>query len=1149
MKYLEHVRVVQFFLFESQDIQLRDITGIFGPNGSGKSSLLDAVQIAMLGANSRLVALNAQADEQATTRSLRAYCLGQYGESPEHRARKHATTYITLVWRDARTNEPLSMGVCLQASADREGHEVLGRYILPKIELSLGDHLESVDGVERPREGGPFRHQRIERARVSGEDPLFNDSQRYIQAALLALRGSDSTPHTEAFVRAFRFALRMRFDKSVDQIVRNDVLESRPTNVKKFREVTDSFRRLAELVAQIEAKIADGRRVAAEFEKAANESRRAQTWTTIAKMATVEANRVSLENAQASKLSAQETLAKKTAELQTFESDLAHANAEATRFRLAREAHAAHKDYGGLQTEIQSARQTSQEKGRELRTTLGLIQRTLADAVDSPLLELQSTDLNSAAQSVEALVSRLDNITAGDIQSNLKRPLEVAAAAVSEVFNQGSAIERRHSEVTSALKDAESAMTRVREGRAPLESSVQRLLTELRDRGLNPVPVCDLVRVSDANWQPAIEAYLGRHIDALLVPEHEEREAFQIYRGLAGPRAVYGAKIAMESRQPVGKTPEAGSVAELITGDSPAATAYLRRQFGDLRRATTDSEALSQGKRTLTQDGMLVSAGEMERLRLVRPEAFRIGAGGSGQRDALHREIEGHKAELARLERERASVKQLLTALRRIASEDLVIQHLMGLFTDQRKAIDDADAKTQQLQGMADPEYVGLGAQEREWFDRAQVLGPQIKQLDREIGAANTELEAKNRFELDAQFKLTRSESEAAEARAHPEYDHEFWMRQWDPLLERFGERHVEMADHCITQSESATRRMNAAATKGMGEFGTFLANYREQASTEATSDWRSTSQWLADLLHRLDRTELANHKADMDAAYRTSQETFRNDVAIALSNNLDWLEETMERLNTVLRTCPAFSNGERYRFRRVVRPQLDSLLKFVKDVASYGPTVDLLGGPGEVPEAFRQLIEDKIAPGAAGVRSPLDDYREFFEFDIEILREDPVSESSKVVGHLSKRLGPGSGGEHRAPLYVIAGAALASAYRLDRGKKDGLRLMLLDEAFNKMDMTNIIATMRYLEELGLQVFMASPGENLGTLTAFLHRYYDILRDADNNAIFLDGHDVSQQVREQFREDLPEFNPALVEQEIAAARSGRSNAVVQGAGA
>ena len=34
----------------------------------------------------------------------------------------------------------------------------------------------------------------------------------------------------EAFARAFRFALRIRFDKSVDQIVRQDVLEDRPTD-------------------------------------------------------------------------------------------------------------------------------------------------------------------------------------------------------------------------------------------------------------------------------------------------------------------------------------------------------------------------------------------------------------------------------------------------------------------------------------------------------------------------------------------------------------------------------------------------------------------------------------------------------------------------------------------------------------------------------------------------------------------------------------------------------------------------------------------------------------------------------------------------------------------------------------------------------
>ena len=224
MKQLISIKVVQFFLFEKLDLQIGDICGIFGPNGSGKSSLLDAVQIAMFGANTRLASFNAQADEHmSNTRSIRGYCLGQYGESIEDRVRDRATTYITLLWRDTETREPVSMGVCLYAGIEGEGHEVLGRYLLRGVELSMGDHLDLIDGQERPREWAAFRHQLQERSKVSGEDPLFRDSDRYMRAVLVALRGS-SVPLTDAFARAFRFALRMRFDKTVDQIVRNDVL-------------------------------------------------------------------------------------------------------------------------------------------------------------------------------------------------------------------------------------------------------------------------------------------------------------------------------------------------------------------------------------------------------------------------------------------------------------------------------------------------------------------------------------------------------------------------------------------------------------------------------------------------------------------------------------------------------------------------------------------------------------------------------------------------------------------------------------------------------------------------------------------------------------------------------------------------------------
>jgi len=344
-----------------------------------------------------------------------------------------------------------------------------------------------------------------------------------------------------------------------------------------------------------------------------------------------------------------------------------------------------------------------------------------------------------------------------------------------------------------------------------------------------------------------------------------------------------------------------------------------------------------------------------------------------------------------------------------------------------------------------------------------------------------------------------------------------------------------------LHQEKESKKSMDNAIARGSKELGTFKEKYREQGAVNA-DDWRNEREWMYGLLKRLRDTELSEFEEQMKNAFNTSQETFRTDVAIALSNNIDHLNNSMNRLNQVLSTCPVFTNGERYRFHRTVRPQLKGLLKFVQDIAAYGPNDDLLGGAGEMPEEFRQLLDEKIAPGAAGVSSPLDDYREFFEFDIEILREDSLTKATSIVGSLSKRLGTGSGGEHRAPLYVIAGAALASAYRLDSGNSDGLRLILLDEAFNKMDTANIVATMRYLEQLGLQIFMASPGDNLGTLTAFLHRYYDILRDVENSAMLIQGHDVSEIDREMFRSDLAEFNEELVAQELAAIRASRINA-------
>lgn len=1129
MKYLESIKLVQFFLFEQEELHFREITGVFGPNGAGKSALLDAIQIAMMGANTKHLAFNAQADEK-TTRSIRAYCLGQH--TADERVRDYATTYITLLWRDSETNEPISMGLCIEASSDSDDHNVLGRYIAHGVELTLGDHIEMVDGEERPRDWGAFRVQLKTRcARVSGDtDPIFHDAISYVKAAMVALRGSAGVPNNNLFTSAFRFALRMRFNKSVDHIIRNDVLGSNPTNIAKFRQLTETFKKINAIIEQVEKKIAAGSAVIDGFNLALKETRKAASWNWLGMSAALAEATSAERDADAAYQRAEDRLGKARMANQKAVKDLADLEKDAEQQQSRMESHSAHKDLALAQSDKQSAQMRLKAKNDDIARHLNEIRALLTHSANEPLLTAFKQQLLEVAEHIKAL-------SAGEITTEALETIVKAVAALSSrvgtaIFQGAPQIAKDLSDVERELKHTEESIGRAKEGKAPLSGPAGTLLSELKDNGLLPVPVCDVVQISDPEWQPAIEAYLGRNVEALLVQEHEEAKAFAIYRELGGKRGIHGVKIAMASRQSTGETPKPGTVAELIVGNNSAAVTFLRRQFGDIMRASTNEEALA-GKRTLTKDGMLVGQGAFERLQLVPLGLLKIGIAGGSSLPRLKKTLDDLRRKKKDLQARQDSASRLVTTFGSLANEQ-TRQMIIGSVTSRDEARADLAKANTRLATATDAEYLAI-------CDRVEKLKEAIS-LAREAQQtaygetikAESDLKAADEVLKTVRTKVEACSSACDGARVNDDFDATFAAQHWDRLLDQYDEDYAAMRSYCSDQSKSSEQQADKAKNKATRDFFTFLNDFRESPAQDIQENWRKASVWLTEQINRLIDTELALHKKEAAEAYQASQDAFRTDVAIELNDRFAYLSRTIDSLNSALTSCPTFSNGERYQFIRTLRPHLKPLMKFIKDVATYGAVEDLFGGAGDIPPEFEALLKEKVAAGSAGQPSPLDDYREFFEFDVEILREDPITKERKSVGVLSKRIGAGSGGEHRAPLYVIAGAALASAYRLDPEHRDGIRLVLLDEAFDKMDLTNLIATMRYLEDLGLQVIMASPGENRGALDAFMHRCYEVQRDTSSAKVIFEGHDISEDMRATFREDLWEFHPELITAELAA---------------
>lgn len=1133
MKSLHSLRLIQFYLFEKEDLPISAISGVFGPNGSGKSALIDAMQIVMTGAHHQFTAFNAQADETRTTsRSLRSYCLGQTGEASAGGVRESATTYLTMIWKDDQTGEPTSMGLCITASASTEKHQVEGRYLLPGVELTLEDHLETSGTKQRPQDWKTFRKELDRQAKAVGYEGevVFNEPMRFVRAYLTALRGSGAIPQADSFLRAFRFGLKMRFDRPVDEIIRYQMLESRPTQVRNFRQVLDSVRNLRNRVVEIEEKIHDAEHVIRHYNEASKRESQVATWAALA-------GKGRMLMMERSVIVAREKLEESEKDFSTISElkDECKRNIE--------EAEIKEKHYSQLMLD-HSAHQESKENQQLigiLKESKEKSQATIVDKVTSIRecirVLADHPELSSGIGEAEAVHDQLVEILLSptlpeiaNIQQIASTALNLIATAHQGVTKELLRLKRDLDDRQSELRQLKDNLQRVKSGKTALSPSVLHLQRVLEDNGIRCTPVCDIVSVSDSSWQPAIEAYLKPHLEALLVEEHEDR-AFALYRQ---QQNIYGVKLVRESRHRSPMIPVKGSVAELLEGSHPAAVDYLRSQFGKTMRAESDESALS-GERTLTRDGMLTGK-TIDRLRPAVPGTFLLGR---DNRTAQHDELLGMEN---RLQKEIESIitqsdrwQDYSNRFAKVSNPEAYIRELeehLESFTRTQERLDSTRHKF--IDG-TDKEYISLCDQKSEWALRLHELRKEQLYTLEQFGSAKSNVQ---RF-IDALETIQEQHSSSQERLTallgNPAYDPEFAKTQWFELVEIQKLSPNAAAEVSEKSKSKAFSEQSSLLEKGRGDFEKFIMKH-SMSPPDEIEHWHKLHIWLRNYIEVLKASELADYKEQMEAAFRAAQETFRNDVALAIDGNIDWLRSVMDRLNKVLENAPAFSNGEYYRFIRNERPEHTDLLRFIRDVKQLGPQDDMFGA-GDMPAAFRDLLDDNTAVSGA-TRGPLDDYREFFDFDIEIYRKDP--EKRRInLGRLSRRIGTGSGGEHRAPLYVIAGAALASAYHLSPSHRDGLALIVLDEAFNKMDPGNIISTMQYFSELGLQVVMASPGENLGTLTAFLYSYFDIIRDADTNVVKLSYREVTEATRDLFRSDLLEFHPELLAREIEAMQSSR----------
>ncbi len=1118
MKTLVTAHVVQFSLWEYETFQIRaGGTGVIGPNGAGKTSLVDAVQIAMVGGHGQHLHFNAQSVHK-DSRSIRAYALGtmrsgEGGSDVISRKRDEALSYITLVFQGEDEHDVVSAGICLHATV--QDCRVLGLYVLPGVALKLQDHLEDLgDRGKAPIEWELFQANARREARAAGaEATITPHPEAYIRELLHNIQqGVDM----RKFLRAFGHSINLKAVSSVGDFLRGYLVEATPIDKRGTLQHIKTLRRLGQQIEDVKTQVGRLEDIERRYGKLARLHRES---------AVAKAVKLTLQREQAD-----EDVATLDGEVKGLEEQLAQARRDLPHleeqhrgrnqaYELVLAELLADPEAQQQQPQLRSAQQRIIDGARKDVDRLAL---QLRDALQEIVVVLEGRGVELTRDLAKAEMARWDGwakagrIATEDDLSRALGALRDCAPVLERLWTTAQDAERRAKE---AARSAAATLRAMGEGKRITDPDVAHAVDLFDQAEIGYQTVASLVRVTDAAWQGAIETFLGPNRLALVVDAGREDDAVQLIRR----EQISGVKVVQPEhlREDIGRTPEAGTVGALIEGSDPVALGYLRRILGRMKCVESAAQ-LRKEPRALTVDYMLSASGGTTRMRPLDQSRWMLGVkltsadraeADQGDRRAK-RELQEAEGRLRQLGAAAAQVNTALQQVTPVAYATVVERH----------AADRAELDTA-LQTANLPVSDRLKAL-KEKVDQARgasvAAGEKAGEHSNQIATMAAQLENKRPALEQKRSALMELEKALTAATHDQDCDHELVATEYERLSLLVAKEGLQAAlaelDQSQEQRAQQIQRAGADAQNGFLEF----INEASIGLVDERADWRKAHSWIKGHIRKLRDSTLMEYAQQAADARKAAEDAFQADVKFKMHEAIQRVRLEIRDLNGILQTCPAFTNGEKYQFVATVSPTHKALYDLIMTTPEAG-NVDLFNQQ-EVQKNLMSLLEASES-GADKGNNPLEDYRLLFNFDLQILQD------GKMVDVLSKRMGVASNGEHRVPFYVIAGAALATAYRIRPGaKRIGAGLMILDEAFYGMDAQNTYVTAKFLQSLGLQLLMAGPDSDVGKLTPLMDNYYDLARYGSD--VFCEHVELKEAARRLFESDIPLLQPQLIEAEV-----------------
>ena len=1107
MKKLTKILLVNWLYFSKQIIEVNDVNFLTGKNGAGKSTVIDALQIVLLGeTNSRNFN---QAANEKSQRTLDGYLRADMDDNnPYSRKGKDFTSFIACEFLDDVEGTNFVTGVAFDCRSDGTNVE---HFFIYNGTIPESGFVENGFALEYP----VFRKQVKAQYSSTAE---FYDTQKQYRTNMLA----KWNVHSEQITRMMKKAVSFRPIVDIQKFITENICDiPEKPDIEAMQENIRAYKRHEQLAQRQEEKFAALQEIGKLFRDMQTSLDRWQQQSFLvqwAKKETLEAENQKFQaeqqdhEIQISSIGSElEHIASAIHEKEQRKTDLIAACAqsdvsrEEERLRTAQ--NTLHIEQRRLMEQLQK---DALEIKRESTVMLNLCKKT-QDWKPSDAL----TSIVEATNAVQTAYSRFSDCSyeifakssaifeaAQDSTSSLMAAIRDGAYALKVMLDEQAAAYDQKSAVLANLRK------NIKDYPKGLLSLREHLEAALREQTEQPVHIeilADVLEIAEAeeHWRRAVEGYLNTQKFYLLVAPEYYPDALCIFNQMKHAYGIgsFGIVDIGKLREREHIEPLENSLAKKVDTENDLARSYIDYLLGRVV-CCSHVDQLRQFKTSITADGMLYQG------YVARPI----------RKDLMDDAFIGRRAVALRISRIEAEIRGTEDTLRIWNPVYQTLNQFQSshdvLFTARFVQDTVAQRQTDYLHGIEITKELEQIAEQIShldlfWLDEQRKT---IHQLETDIAHLNSQtVQLSNRQAVlqhqvhDIVWKtlpeinqaLAEIEDRIADNFSPafirevglPRYQQEFTrLKNASAISTNFGNR-----------LEQTVRERDDARQKLFQKRREYAINFRPcsfQVESMLNDEYDAERKLLED-------SELPQYRAKIKAAKESAVEQFQNDFLAKLKSSIDQVQDQVKSLNKAL--DQAQFGTDRYKFRADRNPDYADYYDMIMAPELMEGEAGLFAMPFQ--QKYGKLIEDLFSRIATSDDSQLNnrkqselqeniarftDFRTYLKFDLETTDQN----GSKQL--LSQTLNTKSGGETQTPFYIAVLASFAQIYQVNNLSglaNNTVRLVVFDEAFNKMDSERIVESVRLLRKMGLQAIICTPPDKLPDIMPLADRTLLVCKD------------------------------------------------------